>query len=82
MESREVQDRHHGIPIRGRATVLDVGESAFASEGELYLFGCVVNEFIALQTPLNWFSEFEINWAKTKSRYLWPRRLGTGLLKS
>ena len=82
VESREVQDRHHGIPIRGRATVLDVGESAFASEGELYLFGCVVNEFIALQTPLNWFSEFEINWAKTKSRYLWPRRLGTGLLKS
>ena len=81
VDTREVQDRHHGIPVRGQATVLDVGESSFASEGELYLFGCVINEFIALQTPLNWFSEFEISWGKTKSRYLWPRRLGTRLLK-
>ena len=82
IQNREVQDRHDGIPIRGRATLLDVGESSFASEGELYLFGCVLNEFIALQTPLNWFSEFEVNWGKTKSRYLWPRRLGSRLLKA
>lgn len=81
VQSREVQDRHEGIPIRGLSTLLNVGESSFASEGELYLFGCILNEFIALQTPLNWFSEFEIDWGKTKSRYRWARRLGTRLLK-
>ena len=81
VSSSEIADRHEGIPIRGRATVLDVGESAFASEGELYLFGCVLNEFIALQTPLNWFSEFQIQWGRTQSEHHWQRRLGTRLLK-
>ena len=82
VKSEEIFHRFEGIPIRGRATSLEVGEGAFASEGELYLFGCILNEFIALQTPLNWFSEFGIHWAKTKRVYQWPKRLGSELLNS
>jgi len=77
------EERHHrfeGIPIRGRSTLLEIGEKAFSSEGELYLFGCILNEFVALQTPLNWFSEFGLRWNKTKRVYRWPRRLGRELL--
>ena len=68
------------LPILGRATQLDLGEGAFDSEGDLYLFGCVLNELIALQTPVNWYSEFSIRWTKTKGLYRWPKRLGRELL--
>jgi type VI secretion system protein ImpG len=80
VHNEEQRYRVGGIPIRGRATTVELAESAFSSEGELYLFGCVLNEFIALQTPLNWFSEFSIRWNKTKRRYRWPKRLGTAPL--
>jgi type VI secretion system protein ImpG len=77
VNNEERRFRVRGIPIRGRATTVEIGEAAFSSEGELYLFGCVLNEFIALQTPLNWFSELSIRWNKTKRHYRWPKRLGT-----
>ena len=69
------------LPVRGRATRLDLGEGAFDSEGDVYLFGCVLNELIALQTPVNWYSEFSIRWTKTKGLYRWPKRLGRELLE-
>lgn len=82
VETAEVFHRHHGIPVRGKSILLDMGEGAFDSEGDLYLFGCVLNEFIALQAPLNWFTEFSIRWTRTKGTYKWPKRLGKELLTS
>ncbi len=71
-----VMERSEALPVRGRATQLELGEGAFDSEGDLYLFGCVLNELIALQTPINWYSQFSVRWTKTKGLYQWPKRLG------
>jgi type VI secretion system protein ImpG len=76
------QHRHEGVPIWGRTTELKVDESAFDTEGELYLFGCILDEITSLLAPLNFFSEFSIRMEKRKERYRWPKRLGRQLLTS
>lgn len=76
------QHRHEGVPIWGRTTELMVDESAFDTEGELYLFGCILDEITSLLAPLNFFSEFSIRMEKRKERYRWPKRLGRQLLTS
>ena len=79
-KSRLVQHNYHRVPIWGRATELTAEESAFDTEGELYLFGCVLNEVIALQTGINTFSEFSLRGARSQETTRWPRRLGRRLL--
>lgn len=77
VETREVVARHGGVPVRGQATLVTAAESMFGSEGDLFLFGTVLGELLALQAPLNWYSQLGIRWTKTKSTIRWPRRLGT-----
>ncbi len=78
VRSEEVMtlEPNEALPVRGRSTLVELGEGTFDSEGDLYLFGCVLNELVALQTPINWYSEFSIRWTKTKALYQWPKRLG------
>jgi type VI secretion system protein ImpG len=80
VRSTEIQHRVGETFVWGRAIELELDESAFSSEGELYLFGCILNELIALQSPLNLFSEFSIRFAKSKRALRWPKRLGRILL--
>ena len=81
-ETRLVQHQHRRVPIWGQSTTLTLDESAFDTEGELYLFGCVLNEYVALQSQINTFSEFAIRRAKSQDVHRWPRRLGRHLLQS
>lgn len=82
VDNREFQDRYQGIPVRGRSTTLEVADKTFASEGELFLFGTIINELVALQSPVNWISQFAIRWTKTKKTYTWPKRLARLTLTS
>jgi len=82
VESREVITRHGGVPVRGQATLVTASESMFGSQGDLFLFGTVLNELVALQAPINWFSQLGVRWTKTKSTFRWPRRLGTKRLSA
>jgi type VI secretion system protein ImpG len=76
------QHMHHRVPIWGQSTLLTMDETAFDAEGEMYLFGCVLNELVALQAPVNTYTEFALRGAKTKEAFHWPRRLGRHLLES
>lgn len=70
--------QHHQrrIPVWGHTTTVALDGSAFDSEAELYLFGCVLNEYVALQASLNAFSELMIKETRSQETYRWPRRLG------
>jgi type VI secretion system protein ImpG len=82
VESEEIVGRHRHIPVRGRRTTAEMDEAAFGCPGELYLFGSILNEVIALQTPINCFSELVMRGLKSQSEYRWPRRLGRQRLDS
>ncbi|MDX1693081.1 MAG: type VI secretion system baseplate subunit TssF [Ketobacteraceae bacterium] len=74
--SRPAERLYHGLPVRGIKTILGVKESAFSSEGDLYLFLNVLNEFFALYASINSFHELEVNGLEQGEVYRWKPRLG------
>lgn len=67
---------HKGLPIRGLRSVLTLKESAFETEGEMYLFGTVVSEFFSMYASINSFHELEVRGQETGEVYTWPIRNG------
>lgn len=79
-ETRLSQHQHQRLPVWGHSTQLTIDGAAFDSEAELYLLGCVLNEYVALQAPINTFSELSILETRSQEVYRWPKRLGSKLL--
>ncbi|KTT32349.1 type VI secretion system baseplate subunit TssF [Pseudomonas rhizoryzae] len=72
---RPVDRLYRGLPIRGIATQLEMDASGFRSEGELYLFASVLNEFFALYASLNSFHQLSVRSLQGEV-YLWTPRMG------
>lgn len=68
---------YKGAPVRGIDIDIDVEEDGFAGEGDLYLFGAVLERFFAHYVSLNAFSRTTVNGLKSKLRFTWPARNGT-----
>ncbi|MEN8217486.1 MAG: type VI secretion system baseplate subunit TssF [Pseudomonadota bacterium] len=75
IQPRPVDVLHHGTPVRGIRTHIDMHESKFAGEGDMYLFASVLNEFFALYASINAFHQLEVKTERGEI-YLWPARLG------
>jgi type VI secretion system protein ImpG len=82
LTSRTAQCRHHAVPVWGQVNRLVLEESAFDNDGELYLFGCLLDEFFALQAPINFWSELSVHGARSAVKHRWPKRLGSRPLDS
>jgi type VI secretion system protein ImpG len=65
-----------GVPIRGIATRLGLKESHFDSNGEMFLFASILNEFLALYVTLNSFSRLTVNGVEKGEFFEWPNRIG------
>jgi len=76
LESRPDTVLFSGVPVRGMTTRIVVKESHFRSEGDLYLFGSIVNEFLSLCASLNAFSRLTVVGAEKGETYEWRARLG------
>lgn len=72
--------QHQGRPIRGRLWHVTVNDSLLSVPYESYLVGCVLDEYAAAQTPLNWFSQLYLHRYESKEVHAWPERLVEGLL--
>jgi type VI secretion system protein ImpG len=69
-----------GVPIRGTSIEMELQETNFAGEGDMFLFGTVLNEFFALYASLNSFTRLTIRGAKQREVYQWAPRLGGQIL--
>ena len=69
-----------GVPIRGTAVTLEMEESHFVSEGDLYLFSSVLNEFMALYTTLNSFVRLTVKGSEHQEVYHWQAKSGEQIL--
>ncbi|MFP1944808.1 type VI secretion system baseplate subunit TssF [Lonsdalea quercina] len=76
IETTPIDRLIRGMPVRGLKSVLSVYQSAFASEGELYLFGTVLAHFFSLYASVNAFHLLEIINLDNKERYKWPVQIG------
>jgi type VI secretion system protein ImpG len=65
-----------GIPVRGVQLDIDLDESGFAGDGDLFLFGAILERLFAHYVSLNSFSKTSIFALQTKATYQWPARSG------
>jgi type VI secretion system protein ImpG len=71
---------YRGAPVRGISVDLDLEESGFVGDGDLFLFGAVLERLFAAYVPINSFSQTSINGVQSKLRYTWPARSGSTAL--
>lgn len=65
-----------GQPVRGVQTRLQLDQTAFLCEGELYLFASVLSHFFALYASINSFHRLEVINTTNNERYEWPLLTG------
>ncbi len=65
-----------GHLLRGTVVTVEVLEDHFSSEGDLYLFASVLQEFIALHATLNGFVELRVRGVQRGEVFTWPPRTG------
>jgi len=67
---------YRGIPVRGLQIDVDLDESGFAGDGDLFLFGAILERVFSHYVSLNSFSKTSIFALQTKATYQWPARSG------
>jgi len=65
-----------GRPTRSRRITLGVREDQIGGEGELYLFGSVINAFLSVYASVNAHHVFRIEGISSNAVYEWSPRLG------
>jgi type VI secretion system protein ImpG len=55
---------------------VDLDDSGFSGDGDLFLFGAILERIFAHYVSLNSFSKTTIFALQSKARYEWPARSG------
>ena len=58
-----------GVPMRGQAVQVRMNSAHFASKGDMYLFGLLVDRLFASFASLNSFTELQITDENTEETY-------------
>jgi len=69
-----------GTPLRGISTEIDLQENHFATEGDMFLFASVLNEFLSLYVSMNSFSQLTARGVQEGEVYRWPARIGSQII--
>lgn len=69
-----------GIPLWGRDIRIRVRQDHFAGAGDLYLFGCLLDQFLGRYASLNNYTRLEIYETLRGGTCQWPIRLGSQTL--
>ncbi len=77
VDARPGERLFRGAAVRGVQTTIRLLEDRFSSDGEVYLFARLLEEFLALYVSVNSFSQLTVVGAQRGERYEWPPRVGT-----
>ncbi len=62
--------------MRGQDIRIDLKADNFAGQGDLFLFGSILDRFFGVYTHLNSYTRFTARDKNTGSEYLWQPRIG------
>lgn len=65
-----------GIMMRGRNVQMKARQDHFASIGDLYLFGSIMDQFLSSYASINTFTQLSIQETLKGELYQWPARIG------
>jgi len=74
--SKPIEKIMRGLPVRGLQSEITLDQSAFGSEGDLYLFGTVLSRFFTLYASINSFHELVVINSSNNERYTWGAKIG------
>lgn len=80
IKSEPVDLLRRGLPVRGLRTHIEMRESNFADEGDMYLFASVLNEFLSLFASINSFHELIVHGIEQGETFRWPAKSGQQLV--
>jgi len=80
VESKPVDRLVSGILMRGQEIKIYANIEKYLSPGDLYLFGCIIDQFIALCASLNSFTRLIVEDISSGKSFHWPARLGNKFL--
>lgn len=66
-----------GAPIRMREIEVGLADTKIGGEGELFLFGAVLDAFLASFAGINMLHRFSVRGIESNARYTWPARTGS-----
>jgi type VI secretion system protein ImpG len=76
IEARGTDRLVAGIPMRGQEIRLKLRRDHFASQGDLFLFGCVLDYFLGCYGSINTYTQLIVEEVLKGDLYQWPPRLG------
>ena len=65
-----------GLPVRGISITMRLKESHFTSEGDMFLFACVLNQFFSLYASINSYHMLTVIGEEKGEIYQWPLKMG------
>jgi type VI secretion system protein ImpG len=71
---------YRGALVRGIAVDIDVDESGFVGDGDLYLFSGILEQLFASYVSLNSFSKTTVHGVTSNLKFTWPPRTGNQTL--
>ncbi len=77
VEASEARRLLGGAVVRGTRLLTLLDEAHFASPGDAFLFGCVLDELLGAQVPVNAFVELAVRLDPSHREYAWTPRNGT-----
>jgi type VI secretion system protein ImpG len=81
LEVRAGQQLVEDIPLRGREIRIRLRQDHFAGAGDMYLFGCVLDQFLGRYASLNSYTRLEFYETLRGGTCQWPTRLGSQVLQ-
>jgi type VI secretion system protein ImpG len=63
--------------LRGQKIKMTLDRDGFAGEGDLYIFGSVLNIFLASYAAINTYTKLTVSDSLQRREYQWPARLGS-----
>ena len=65
-----------GLMMRGQEIHVTARQDHFASLGDFWLFGAVLNEFFSEYTSMNTFTQLKMKDSVSGEQFVWPARIG------
>lgn len=76
VESEPATRLYRGAPVRGISVRVRLSEEHFGGEGEIFLFGSIINELLANSVSINSFSRLQVIGSRFSEVFAWPARIG------
>jgi type VI secretion system protein ImpG len=71
---------YRGAPVRGVFIDVELDDSGFAGDGDIHLFGSVLDRLFASYVSINSFAQTKIRTIHSKLEFSWPARSGNTTL--